>query len=334
MIPDEVREAALAARTGAAPLEHMSSEAIAGEISTAVRSPLPIAGADLRRLVAVLGRNDEMGTVDVLLVSNEIENATDLDLIVEAGDAGLPFTAMIQAELYGPLFIEQLQGRVGSISDGERNAVATALVTDGASLDEQMTGLPLGDYSDPRRAFKKSELYDLEELVAQCRRFLAEEPADVKVLDPELLLPPPSGTSLDDAAERFLEVLDVLVEMENRSVTIDAALLALLDEASFIDEISRWRTDFGFDPSRVLASIRVIEDEVEVVFSVGVEPTSTGRRTDDAVNTYLEGQAERGCPVVDIHTMQRCWSDQPGVRFVVAGSGNACRGRARVLEAA
>jgi hypothetical protein len=333
MIPDRIREGATAAHEAMPPSPYGRSQGVPGEISIAAKAALPASDTEVRRLVAVLETSDETRTATILLVTNEIENATDLDLIVDPGDAGLPYATMIQSELYGPLFIEQLQGRLGWITDDVRHAVAGALASDGESLDGYKTGLPLGDFADPRRAFKVRELDELEQLVAECRRWLGGEPADVRLLDPELLLPPPPGTPIDDAADQFLELLDVLNEMGERSVSIPAGLLDSLSDVGFVDEVCRWRTDFGFDTSRVLSVIRVIDEEMHTATRSDGSHVSD-RRTASAINRYLEGQAERGCLVIEIHTVARCWSDQPEVLVVEANSGYACRARGRLLEAA
>jgi len=331
MIPEQIRQAASIAYASAPPGHH-SSEVVVGEISVAVSPSVSCSDHALKRIVTVIGKNDEAETVDILLVSNEIENATDLDLIVTPDSTGIPYTVMIQSELYGPVFSDQLIANVGSIDDDLREAVATALTSDGESLDGHETGLPLGGFSDPRRVFKVNELEDLEQLVSSCRQWLAGEAADVRLLDPELLIPPPSGTSMEDATDRFIQLLDVLDEVGSGSVSIGAGLLALLDELKLIDELSRWGSDFGFDTSRILASMRVIEDELEVSSSTGVKLGPTGRRTEGAFNSYLRSQAEGGHRTVDVHTVSRCWSGSLNIRVIRADAGNVCRVRPRILE--
>jgi hypothetical protein len=274
-------------------------------------------------------------TVTVQLTTNETEQATDLDLLIPAGDAGAPFSLVVQSELYGPLFTDQLGGAVGQLDERQLDAVKNALMSDGESLDDFATGAPFAGPDDPRRAFKEQELTDLQALVAECRSWMSGTPAQTQTLDPELLLPPPPGTSPDDAADQFIELLDVLAEMEQSAVPLPSEIVALLAETALLDDIVRWRTEFGLDAARVLSCFTIADSAATLT-----EPTRqarrrrSGRKSDLVLDPFLEAQAEAGKVAIDIRTSRRCWHDDTELRVVTAATGRSCRARARLAKAA
>lgn len=122
------------------------------------------------RLVLVLGPGSAPGVVRVLLVTNETEWATDLDLVVPGRSGPAPFAFAVQAELYGEVEPSQLGGTFGSLDDVRVSAVEEALRTDGESLAGMTTGTALGGFADPRRRFKDEELTDMMRLGGRCCR--------------------------------------------------------------------------------------------------------------------------------------------------------------------
>lgn len=334
MIPEQVRIAASEAFDIRPPSAFDGSSPEPGTIAVAATFLDVAAGSELRRVVAIVAAEKEVGVLSILLASSEIENATDFDLILGPGEAGLPYSAMVQSELYGPVFVEQIQGRLGAMSPDQASAARMAIQTDGASLDGYETGVPLGDPTDPRRAFKVKELDELESLVADCRQWLSGEPAETQMLDPELLLPPPQGTPLEQALDQFLELLDVVDEMEAQAVSIPESLFAgLVAEMDLVGELSRWRTEYGVDAARVLSRLGIAEDDLDREPFEEV-PTHAVRRTQRAVLVYVKGQADSGRHAIDIHSTPRRWVDVPEVELIVGRSGRPCRARVRLLEEA
>jgi hypothetical protein len=269
----------------------------------------------------------------VQLATNEIENATDLDLIVGSRETGVPFAVAIQSELYGPLFSDQLVRAVGKLGDTELHAVANALLTDGESLEGLPVGPPLGASDDPRRRFKERELDDLDALTEACRRWLACEPSPQAVIDPRLLVPPATGSPRELAEDQFLELLDAVAALDDGPIKIPSEFLEGSDV--LLDEVLRWRRDFGLDASRVLTRVRVTElDSAPVVDPPFDDRAETSAPTvPRALHAYLLSSARAGQAVVDVQSVRRCWGEREIVILTRAGA-RYCRTRAHFVEAA
>ena len=205
------------------------------------------------------------------------------------------------------------------------------MLTDGESLEDYPTGTPLGGSDDPRRAFKEHELTELMHLVADCRSWLLGVTATEAVLDPLLLVPPPAGTAREVAEDRFLELLDAVDAVGDGPIALPSEYLAT---DRLLDEILRWREDFGLDASRVLTRIRITEIGAEVTpVAVSTAAQFRADHASEVLASCLAAYATTGVVVVDIHSVPRCWGTRQ--QLLVAGSGSRyCRGRARLVEAA
>lgn len=332
-IPDRVRDAATRARDNSPPL---TPEVASGELGEVDLAAAPD-GQGTRRLVAIVGHNEAMKIVTIQLASEMVEAASDLDMVLSPAESELPFALVIQTELYGPVFLEQLQFRLGQLTEEQRIAVSEALISDGESLEGFGRGIPLAGPDDPRRAYKENELDDLEGLVEDCRRWLEGGAAKKHILDPELILPPPPGTPIESAIDRFLELLDALDAMGADLITVPSEFLALFSEAQLLDDIARWRTEFGFDAGRVLSRVRITEDEGEAPRLTDSDRTlagQTARGSRQVMAAYLAGQADSGLRAVDIQTVRRCWDEDEETVVVESRLGRFCRGRAQWTEAA
>jgi hypothetical protein len=285
-------------------------------------------------LVTVIRTDERTKTATIHLVTNETEMATDLDLIVHGSEADMPFDTVIQSELYAPLFTDQLRGVVGHLDYRQLRAIKNALMSDGESLEGFTTGSALAGPDDPRRIFKEEELTELQKLASECRRWLSGDPAPLEMLDPELLLPPPTGTSADEAADQFIELLDVLAEMEEAAIPLPSEIVALLAEAELLDEITRWRTEFGLDAARVLSWFKISDETVDLPAVRDTSNAEVERRADVVLSPFLESQADVGNLVIDILTARRCWPDLEEVRISAGRSGRCCRARGRLARAA
>lgn len=138
-------------------------------------SSYPVCDTSLRepvqRIMLVANVRDD--AVTAYLCSNEIEAATDFDLIVRDS---LPFAVIVERELYGCVDHDQFNGVVGTLDSERMDAVSKALHTDAESLKRWERGLPLSPFpSDWRRTWKEQELSVLQTLTAACTsRLLAE----------------------------------------------------------------------------------------------------------------------------------------------------------------
>ena len=322
MLPEQVALVAAKALK-ATPLPHASeAKGNPGDI-VVVCDPARTWG---HRLVVVLADDDETMTVDILLAATDTEMASDFDLMVSPDESGLSFPLMVESELYGPVFVEQLLQTLGRLPESHRAAVGSALTTDGESLDGFWTGTSLGDTDDPRRQFKSQELRELDQLVGECRRWLMGEASDSQILDPGLLLPPPSGTARGEAIDRYLDLLDVLVAGGEELKELPRELVSIMGEAAMIEEIGRWWTDFRCDASSVLARFHFYE--------AGLDPADVdGVDTNDVLLGYLQVIATTGTRVVDVHSSRAAWRRETSILVVESDQG-PCRARVLLLEAA
>lgn len=291
------------------------------------RGPVPTEGdpgalvvassSDLRRrrVVLVTAADDATKTLNVLLASNRSEMATDLDLIVRADESGAPYDLVVQAELYGPIFQEQLDRHVGEIDAEATQDVAHALDSDGESLAGREVGMPLGGLDDPRRAFKGNELEELLDLVAACRMWLANGRSDATDLDPSALFPPPKGTPMDEAHDALFELQRLLDRFESAGHRFSFDVVALLEEQSF-SELQRWRTEFGFDLWARLWRITCEPDDLPSV-----------EKAEDVRSTVVAAYAAAGVSTLDQWTVSsRAWEST----LIRTSGGGICRSRALV----
>lgn len=274
---------------------------------------------DVRRTFLITSIDDPTQTVGVLLASNEIDMATDLDLIIEAEDSGAGYDLIAQGELYGVVFPEQLRTHVGAVPAQLASDASQALRTDGESLATHMTGPPLAHPFDPRRSFKEAELLDLQKFTASCRRFLVDGVADFVSIDPLILLPPPAGTELMDAQDRLLEVLDALEELERSCRTSLVNLFDFLSNEQLI-EMARWRSEFGFD---LLSKIHNMSTGEELTPPLDVF-------VDDSRTSLIRAMASHDIPAVEIWTLgSDAWKG-----LLVEGSDDGmCRATAKLVGA-
>jgi hypothetical protein len=332
MIPEAVRQAAQKVLGRGDLLALGPAAGQPGELGVVRSSTYSDTSNVLVRFVIVVSRDETTRTLAIHLATNEVEQATDLDLIVDP-ERGLPFHLVLQGELYGPVFEEQLDGIATRFGIDVTDAVAAALVSDGESLSNYRSGQPLGDASDPRREFKKQELDDLEKLVAKCRSWLAGTPAANELLDPELLLPPAAGTPLEEAMGQFVELLDVIAATPENALDLPSELVTLMGEAGLLDEIARWRQDFGLDAARVLSRFTISETRLRLMeLGNGDQRFAPGRRADVVLASLLRSSAESGHSTLDIRTTGRCWKLESNLAIISGPSGGHCR--ARFLKAA
>ena len=281
------RDLLVAARThreANPPKPFVQAHGVAGELVVA-ESP-----EGTRRRVVLVTAADSAGVAHVLLASNMIDQATDLDLIVTSPDSGASYDLVVQAELYGPVFIEQLDAVVGSCDAAAVDALRAALRSDGASLEGLRIGLPLGGPIDPRRRFKEQELAELQEIVSACRRWLLGDAAEVVCIDPEELFPPPSGTSPEDGFDRLDRLVTLLDSYEKAGRYLPFELLAMLDESAH-RELRRWHSEYGYDIWRTLQRLARHGDS-------SVEEVEVER--ENLTESFLARHAEAGTRTVDL----------------------------------
>ena len=320
-MPDEVRQAAQNVFSESKPQPPTSPVLEPGEIVL-----LAHWGAESpRRLALISARDDATGSMDVLLIAPEVEMATDLDLILARQVSGLEFESMAQAELYGPVFWEQAESLEGRVPETLRAAMARALETDGESLEGLPRGVPLAGSDDRRRKFKADELFDLDDIVGSCRSWLAGDPSETTLLDPWLLIPPPAGTPREEAEDQFLDLLDALEASRNALAVLSSDLIMLLAERGLLDEMLRWRTEFGL---RVVETLERYFDHPDLSddrsFDTGV----------DVLVAYLRLLAGSGYRTADVWSRGESSLLTSELLVIEGPDGRRCRARRVLLEAA
>lgn len=351
MIPQRVRDAArqIVADGHSDPVPSRKEPRI-GQIAKLESYP-DHEGRIISRLGLVVGVDPADQTARILLATPSKEFATDLDLVVPTLVSGLPYDLLVQAELYGTVFEEQVVATLATIDREVAAAADAALATDGESLQEisesqgteagwtdapmaYETGWPLGSSNDPRRTFKELELDELDALVRECRRAMDGLAADEGILDPSLLVPPPAGTDPDVAADRFLEMLDLVNELGTGKIEMPAYWL---EDEALLGELKRWQSEFGLPAARILDRyILTTEDPVDPLTDNESIATSADPRVgaDVVLRKALRSMGRTGSAVVDIYTTPFEWHRRHDPRFIreAAGSNAFVRAFPRTLE--
>jgi hypothetical protein len=315
VIPDDVRRAARLKFAKQPHHAELDEEISVGRV-VKVQSYPDRDGRQIARLAVVVAVNDEDQTIRILLAASAKEFATDLDLVVTPKVSELPYDLLVQGELYGTIFEEQVVATIATLDPALAAAADAALASDGESLEAYETGWPLGAIGDPRRAFKEHELDELEALVRECRRVADGLAADEQFLDVGLLVPPPVGTDPDIAGERFVEVLDVVEKLGPGKIKLPPEWL---DDDTLLAEFHRWQSEFGLPITRILDRYALAAGDLDdsAVDEPSVSTATDPReRADHVVRRVLHQRGASGPAVVDIYTTRSEWHRRHAKDFI------------------
>ena len=287
-LPEEVRAALLGARPPGY-LHERVLEISPSEGDVVLIDLCPPSGD--RCIGMVTGVDTENEVILVHLASNDLAGATDLDAVVSGLAVGLPFDLLVEGEVYGPIFTEQVASVFGRVEVRLADAISSSVVSDGYSLVGRAAGLPLGGDRDPRRAFKRFELERFEPFITGAYTWLGGLSADVLTLHPDSLMPPASGSDIAIAQERALEVLELIDEYREVGLCLPSALLEVLDDDLLFDEMARWMREFHIDLLSPLERIRDHSDERLVIAGPDTGPSGPFDR-------YIEAISGLGRPTV------------------------------------
>lgn len=184
----------------ARPISRLTADDVrAGQIWTATDFDVP----DRRFIVVVVGkRKDTPDTIVVCPTSVELDQATDLDLIVDPSTIGHPF--MICAWHFGTVFRSQLENCLGSLHvetlEGLKGLYQHALTGKG-DLSQQVTGTGMGGSDDLRQIWRSEQLEQWRPLWHPVRHRLAvmETAAGTHPVTPRV-----SGPSLGDVVRELV----------------------------------------------------------------------------------------------------------------------------------
>lgn len=140
------------------------------------------------RLCLILDVNEEYNTAGVALLSNLVENATDLDVSLTTELTDLPFELLVEADVVGTAWQWQLSALVGRLPVSLVDVIERLpRLSDPIALS-MPRGMPLTGTSDVRWTWKESEVIELQLLTADCVRTLVSTPTvDVGFLGAESL---------------------------------------------------------------------------------------------------------------------------------------------------
>jgi len=151
-------------------------------------SPGDIRLVDLgeERRLAVLLSQPEAGRVLLVLLSTELELATDEDVLLRAEETGLAYLVIAETDLVGPLHLSFVGPAVGRLAEDLLGALTDAATEDsfGPALAGRR-GLPLQGLADPRRVWKEAEGGVLDKALAT----YVEDWAPALAVDPSLFMP-------------------------------------------------------------------------------------------------------------------------------------------------
>lgn len=190
-------------RLEAHPINGVTVEDVhAGQVWTATSPDIP----DRRFIVVLMGRRKDSSNMFVVCpTSVEVDQATDLDLVVGRSPMGYPF--MVCAWHFGTVFKSQLEDCLGSLSDDSletlKGIYRHALLGNG-ELSLQGTGPAVGGPTDPRLTWRGEQLEEWRSLWHPFRQSVVEMEVDAEA----------AATSSEQIAPSLGDVVRGLVEGE------------------------------------------------------------------------------------------------------------------------
>ena len=269
-----------------------------------------------RRIGVVVGADDRWSILFVHLATSDVENATDLDVIVD--DSMLPYELLVEAEIYGPIFIEQVARSIGRLDPAVAEAISRSVQTDGESVVRWARAMPLAGEDDVRRAFKRSELDDLDDYTWAARSWITEGPSLMSTIDLDLLV---LEDAAQDPAEMVVRAVDALSAI--RGFRADGRMQPLemveqLVDDGTLDALDGWRKGAGVDLARELSRI-----PFDGATSLSGE--LRGDRKARGTGALIERLAESGVASIDVYSAQVGAEDA----VLVDADSSLCRVRFR-----
>ena len=252
-----------------------------------------------RRHVLVLEVDVELGLVSCAMTSNVTEAATDRDCRFTADELDAEFELIIEADIVGPLWWEQLRSQVARAG---AEIAATVLSTGNAGYDrlpDGRRGIPIQGPHDWRSEFKQMELAAMHSLTRDCVAFLSEAES-IPVCDPHFLRP-------DVMDEDDLYTLFTLIANNAAEVPPEIAWRFL----EIPDYELQWKDRFGWDAWNALQLFLQVRDipDHEADTDGLIEPQRTN--TDDGELLVEEAlrRSQNGRHSFSLVTRPDLWSD-------------------------
>ena len=224
-----------------------------------LRAVKPVDGEDIEaRLALVLSVDRESGFAEVMLVHTAPELACEMDAVIDPRVGITSYPVVIETDLRGVVWIEQLGRAAGRVDEDVLGALA-AVAARQASREQTdptvvVTGTRLGGPADPRWSFKRAEGTALRELARDCTEAVLDEGAawvvDPGVLQPELLAL---------AADPVAVVTDLMHWIETRPVEVAETHLDQLLELG-VFESNAW-TSAGDMAADVVTALHLLIEQ-------------------------------------------------------------------------
>jgi hypothetical protein len=220
-------------------------------------------------LVLVTEFDDATQSLAVTLLSPDVEFGSSMDLILTAEETGRPYDLIAEADVFGYLWVVQLDRRLGRV-DGQVIEALAALREDDA-VDRPVAGPPVVDRSDPRWKFKLQELKRLQGLTADCTRELIDG-VQVASIDPKALRAPSTETEIAAFEEFVMEVVERVGRGTARvpgwlvDIALDDELVAAYRAVGLYNSLRLlWKIADATDPGPATPSARSPLEDFQVL---------------------------------------------------------------------
>jgi hypothetical protein len=196
----------------------------------------------------VLSVNSQHDFAEVLLVHTSPEMACEVDGIVMRHLSWAPYDLVVETDLRGAVWTQQLAAAVGHVDESVFDALSR--IASGSEVDigrsaEQAvhSGTHLAGPSDTRWAFKEAEGDSLRRISRDCSDALLDDSV-TWLVDPRLLRP----ELLDLADNREVLIIELLDWVQTRALTLAPSDLDILIEMGVMESEAWTRLgDIGFD---------------------------------------------------------------------------------------
>lgn len=198
----------------------------------------------LPRLILVTSVSLREGFISAILVSTELNMATDRDLRLEPNETGLSYGVILELDITGPLWFVQLGPCLGTIPQGILPAILRAIEGDTTDLPEDKRGLPVS-VGGLRWEWKRHELAEFHNLTSDCASSLVEheqeagELVDIGLLDP--------AVTTNRCIVSLMDHFEYLEPFPPEAVHF-------LIEGGFLD-VEKWRGTLGLDALNAMAPL-------------------------------------------------------------------------------
>ena len=159
-------------------------------------------------LVLVTGFDESTQSPSVTLLSPEMELGGSADLSLAETETGLAYNVLAESDIFSYAWVVQIntaRGELGRV--GHEVLASLDALRNGDEVGHEVAGPPIIERSDPRWAFKLSELSRLQALTAATTRQLIDDPG-YDYPDPEALQAPETEAELAAFEEFVLDLID------------------------------------------------------------------------------------------------------------------------------